>query len=698
MKNDRTAHILEMLGYYSNTFARISLTNPQDIGEAAALIISSTLTYGVSVLLFDQHKEKPELLACKGIDRETIAAWTPAEAFLRLLWKDIYSPTSFNASTLEKEIADSAHRLGLGEVYLAVPFTVVSEHSANRRGFAIAAQPSSYCVPDVDIMALGIIAGFVSSAITNCIAMKNLVEINNAMRAEISDRERAEAALRQSEETLRAITNAANDAIVLMDSDGRISYWNPAAERIFGYSVKETIGNDLHLLLAPQEFHDAYRQGFEKFMKMGRGPAVGKTVQFTAIRKDGTRFPIEVSTSSIKINKEWHAAGIIRDISERIKMEEELWRAQKLESLGVLAGGIAHDFNNLLTGILGNVSLLLFDIDSKHPHYEKLIKISKLVDSGARLTTQLLGYARKGKYEIKPVDLNRLIEETAETFGRTRKEITISLDLHKGLFAIDADGGQIEHVLWNIFVNAADAMPGGGNLTVKTINTNQKDTDVKTYDAKPGNYVLLKISDTGIGMTKEIQGRIFDPFFTTKEMGRGTGLGLASAYGIIKSHGGYIHVDSEKGRGSTFSIYLPATRKRIVKDVQSARQVVKGTGTVLLVDDEKEVREVSQRLLEAAGYRVLVAKDAEEAIRTYRKNFKKIDIVLLDMIMPNTGGGEVYDRMKEIDPNIKVLLSSGYSIDSDARQILARGCNGFLQKPFTLLELSEKVAEILGNR
>ncbi|MBW2073852.1 MAG: response regulator, partial [Deltaproteobacteria bacterium] len=240
-------------------------------------------------------------------------------------------------------------------------------------------------------------------------------------------------------------------------------------------------------------------------------------------------------------------------------------------------------------------------------------------------------------------------------------------------------------------------MHGSGDLILKTMNTTHKDMKRKLYDPKPGNYVLLTVTDTGTGMDKETMERIFDPFFTTKEMGRGTGLGLASAYGIIKGHGGYIDVGSTKGRGTTFSIYLPASEKRVPKTVRHADRIIKGSETVLLVDDEETIRQVGQELLEAMGYRVLMARDGNEALEVYKKNRDDIDIVILDMVMPNMGGGEAYDRMKEINPDAKVLLSSGFSIDGEASEILERGCNGFIQKPFTMNELSGKIGEILGK-
>ncbi|MBN1843931.1 MAG: PAS domain-containing protein [Deltaproteobacteria bacterium] len=382
---------------------------------------------------------------------------------------------------------------------------------------------------------------------------------------------------------------------------------------------------------------------------------------------------------------------------EKNKLEARLQQIERLEAIGTLAGGMAHDFNNLLMVAQGNVSLMLYDIDSKHPHYESLKDIEKQIKNGATLTRQLLGYARKGKYDVRPINLNEMVEETSDSFGRTRKNTTIHLELAEDLFAVEADQGQIEQVLLNFCVNATDAMPGGGDLTLKTKNASHEDMNDKFYDPKPGNYVLLAVTDTGAGMDKETQERIFDPFFTTKEMRRGTGLGLASAYGIVKGHGGYIEAESEIGYGTTFSIYLPATEKKVEKSVLVDEQITKGTETILLVDDEEMVLNIGVQMLNRFGYTVLDAKGGREAVEIYQANKDKIDMVILDMIMPDIGGGEAYDRIKEINPEVKVLLSSGYSIDSEAKDILARGCDGFIQKPFTMKELSQSVREVLGK-
>jgi CheY-like chemotaxis protein len=348
-------------------------------------------------------------------------------------------------------------------------------------------------------------------------------------------------------------------------------------------------------------------------------------------------------------------------------------------------------------GIQGSVSIMLADMDPTHPHFDRLNGMEKRIQSGANLTSHLLGYARKGKYQLKALDLNELVEETSETFGRTRKDITLVKHLADDLLPVEADAGQIEQVLMNLYVNAADAMPGGGKLILESMNTTHEAMRANLYTPLPGDYVLLTVTDTGTGMEKKTRERIFDPFFTTKEMGRGTGLGLASVYGIIKGHNGYVDVESEVGHGSAFRVFLPVSEKPVQESSEPDQSPKRGRETVLLVDDEEDIREVGRELLEIMGYRVLTAQDGEKAVELYSRDPKDIDVVLLDIVMPIMGGGEAFDRIREINPRVKVLLCSGFSIEGEATEILARGGDGFIQKPFTMNRLSDKLRQILDQ-
>ncbi|MBN2467127.1 MAG: response regulator [Deltaproteobacteria bacterium] len=484
------------------------------------------------------------------------------------------------------------------------------------------------------------------------------------------------------------VLGSMSEGIVELDAQGRIVFANTAAVSLIGVEEEHLLG-----MMFDNLFDVPERQRANEFIRKISGQP---------FREEEER-PIDLKGRKVVLSGfpiglgEQKGIIILTDVTERKRLEEQLVIAQKAEALGTLAGGIAHDFNNLLMGVQGNASLMLMDLDETHPYYEKLCTIEKLVRNGSKLTTQLLAYARKGRYEVRPLNLNELILETAQTFGRTRRQVSIRCELADDLMAIEADQGQIEQVLFNLYVNSADAMPGGGTLLLKTMNLGHKKIKGKGYEPKAGMYVVLTVGDTGTGMDEKTVKRIFDPFFTTKEMGRGTGLGLASVYGIIKGHGGYIDVDSSIGSGSVFTIYLPATRKNVQKAVRSPLQIVKGTEAILLVDDEELILNVGEEMLGALGYRVFRARNGKEAIKLYRRHQASIDMIILDMVMPNLGGGATFDVFKEINPYVKVLLSSGYSIEGEASKILGRGCSGFIQKPFRIEDLSVKIREILDR-
>jgi nitrogen-specific signal transduction histidine kinase len=386
----------------------------------------------------------------------------------------------------------------------------------------------------------------------------------------------------------------------------------------------------------------------------------------------------------------------MQQIAETPKpISDQIRQAEKIEAIGTLASGIAHNFNNLLMGIQGNASLARMKLEDDHPVLKMLSNIDKMVESGAKLTRQLLNYAREKPEEIAPVNLNRIIRETCETFGVTRREIRIHLDLADNLKDVKAHQGQIEQVLLNLYVNAGDAMPQGGDLYLHSRNVDhcpQKDLDHALSD---GPFVLLKVRDTGIGLDEATQKRIFEPFFTTKGFKEGTGLGLSSAYGIIQSHGGHIQVSSSPGQGADFSIYLPAAAPAATEAVKSDVALLKGQETILLVDDEALVLEVGAELLESLGYTVQRASGGLEALSLYEADPDQIDMVILDMILPDVDGGDTFDKLKAINPDLKVLLSSGYDLDGKAADIIGRGCDGFIQKPFKMQALSQKIRAIL---
>ncbi len=509
---------------------------------------------------------------------------------------------------------------------------------------------------------------------------------------EIAERKAAEEALRESEEKYRLVVENASDAIFIIQ-DGLVKFPNKSLLSVSGYSVEELERTHFQNFIHPEDRNMVIEMNIKRL----RGESVPGAYSFRILKKSGETVWTETSVVLITWEGRPATLNFIRDITRQKKLEEQLLHAQKMEAVGTLAGGIAHDFNNLLMGILGYTSLMLLHTEKTDYHYEKLKRIERQVESGADLTKQLLGFARGGKYQVKPTNLNELIKESSDMFVRTKKEIVIHRKLQDGLCRVEADRGQIEQALINLYVNAWQAMPAGGDLYIETRNIILDEAYGNLYEMKPGAYVKIKVTDTGIGMDEATQKRIFDPFFTTKEMGMGTGLGLASAYGIIKNHGGIITVYSEKGHGASFSIYLPASEKEAAEQTRREEKLIRGNETILLVDDEKINLDVVSELLETLGYKVLTAQGGREAVEISRSNRKDIHLTILDMIMPGMSGSETFERLKEINPGIKVILSSGYSINGEAEKILERGCRGFIQKPFYVNELSRKIREALDG-
>jgi PAS domain S-box-containing protein len=500
----------------------------------------------------------------------------------------------------------------------------------------------------------------------------------------------------ESEERFRSLSENAPDIIYTLDADGAFAYINPVWERILGHRPDEVIGRNF-VDFVKKEDSGEYIQLFEQIKN---GKLILRDRVGTILHKDGSEKFFNISGAP-NLDLKGNVTGIVgifRDISEQKQLESQLLHAQKMEAVGTLAGGIAHDFNNLLTGIQGYASLMFLDMNITHPLYDKLKGIEDQVRSGAELTKQLLGFARGGKYEVTVTDMNEIINKTSAMFGRTKKEITIHRSYKDNIWAVEVDRGQIEQVLLNIYVNAWQAMPGGGDLYLETANVFLDEESARPYGVKSGRYVRVAVTDTGVGMDEQTRKRIFEPFFTTKEMGRGTGLGLASVYGIVKGHNGIIDVYSEKGRGATFTIYLPASEKELVKEEKVPTDIERGEGTILLVDDEEVIIDVGSEILEVLGYKVDVARSGREAIQIYKEKQHEIDMVILDMIMPEMDGGETFNALKSIDPAIKVVLSSGYSADARSTRMMEQGCYGFIQKPYSVNTLSQKVREVLDKK
>ena len=516
----------------------------------------------------------------------------------------------------------------------------------------------------------------------------------------------ADKALMESEAKYRSIVEGLEEGYFEIDLDGNLTFFNEPLCKILGFTRSDLEDKNTSTFTTEttcRKMDDIY----EQVKKTGEPIRVS---DYDALGKDGQQIVLELTVSLLRDTSDTPGGfrGIMWDVSDRKeaeaekkKLEIQVQQAQKMESIGTLAGGIAHDFNNILMGIQGNASLMAIKTEPGHPSHEKIKNIETYVENGTELTRQLLGFARRGKYHAISTDINDVIEKSAKMFGRTKKEIQIQTDLAAELWTVEVDRGQVEQALLNLYVNAWQAMPEGGRLSLKTENIvlGADFINNQPYKVEAGDYIKITVTDTGIGIDKETQTRIFEPFFTTKEMGRGTGLGLASVYGIIKNHEGYINVYSELGQGTSFTIYLPASVKKVEPEVETvAPTVVTGNGTILLIDDEKMIIDVGQELLQELGFDVLTATSGPDAIDIYRQKSADIDLVIMDLIMPGMSGGETFDRLKEIDTQVKVLLSSGYSINGQAAKILERGCDGFIQKPFNINQLSEKIQGIIAKK
>jgi len=521
------------------------------------------------------------------------------------------------------------------------------------------------------------------------------------------DRDLIHTQLTISEDRYQFLIQNSPDIIYMLDEQGCFKFINKAVEPLLGFKPDEIIGKPYTEIIYGEDVENA--KCFFNERRTGDRANTGVELRLKT-KNSASAFRhyeikhiiVELKASGFydrpkkKENKEFLGThGVARDINHRKRLEEQLLQDQRMKAIGTLAGGIAHDSNNLLMGIQGNISLILSNIDTSFPFIDHLMGIEEFVKSAADLTQQLLGFARGGKYEVKPTDINEIIEKSLEMFSRTKKELIIQTEYQNIIWSVEVDRGQMEQVLLNLYVNAWQSMPGGGHLCLKTENITINKEFLKPYGLEDGRFVKISVADNGAGMDKSTQERIFDPFFTTKELGRGTGLGLASVYGIIKNHGGTITVESVKGQGTTFDIFLPASEKRIENEKMKSETLSTGSGAILLIDDEGIILDVGKDMLELLGYQVYISQKGAEAISIFEKHKGNIDLILLDMIMPGMGGGEVYDRLKRIDPEVKVLLSSGYSIDGEATEILNRGCQGFIQKPFNIEKLSQKVKNIL---
>jgi len=504
---------------------------------------------------------------------------------------------------------------------------------------------------------------------------------------DVTSRIKAEQIIKDTAERYRTIFECTATANIIVGEDTTILLANSNFERITGYAKNELEGKmSWTHFVVPEDL-----ERMRHYHKMRRidPESVPNSYEFRFASRIGEVRDLFMTVAVIPGTKE-SIASII-DITESKSLEEQLTRAQKMEAIGTLAGGIAHDFNNLLMGILGNVSLVRMGFDESDACHERLKNVEEYVNRGSDLTKQLLGFARGGKYEVKPTDLGEFIRKSSEMFGRTRKEISMHYNIPDCVWPVEVDKGQMEQVLLNLFVNAWQAMPDGGELHLSVENVELDGKGANLHNMKPGEYVKVTVRDTGIGMDETTLAHIFEPFFTTKEKGHGTGLGLASAYGIIRHHGGYIRVESMVSKGSTFIIHLPASDKRVEDDLKTEESIQMGHETILLIDDEEMILDVGSKMLESLGYRVMTAAGGMKGLELFTHNRDEIDLVILDMIMPGMGGAATFEELRKVDQDVRVLLSSGYSAEGQAKGIIRSGCMGFIQKPFSLTALSRKI-------
>jgi two-component system, cell cycle sensor histidine kinase and response regulator CckA len=494
---------------------------------------------------------------------------------------------------------------------------------------------------------------------------------------------------------LESFVNEMPLACVIWDQDARVIEWNPAASRMFGWSEAEAFQRRYSDVLGPEADSEANERLWKDLL-----------VGTTAHRQGGAR-----TKSRGVIECEWfHAplldpsgrtvgvASIVQDITERKALERQLLQSQKLEAVAILAGGIAHDFNNLLTSVLGNISLALMKLGPRHVAASGLKDAERAAERAADLTRQLLRFSRKKPAELSAVDLNQSVREVVSLLKHSvEPAVTLKTSLVADLWSVEADPGQLAQVVMNLCVNAWDAVGERGSIRLATANRQLSRRFSRGHpDARPGDFVELVVSDDGSGMDEETQLHLFEPFFTTKEPGKGTGLGLAMVYSILKQHRGWVAVSSRPRQGSTFRVYLPRTARHAAKETEDRETTAQpGTGTILLADDEDGVRKLTAAMLEHNGHRVIQAKDGEEALEAFRKARKRVRLVVLDLKMPKMSGWETFERIRSLAPQVPVILTSGCALEEEQGKARMLGAHTLLAKPYRAQTLLMAVGESL---
>jgi len=523
------------------------------------------------------------------------------------------------------------------------------------------------------------------------------------LNLEIEERRRAEEEVIEAQQRYQALFNSKTNLVFVMDVEGNFIDANAPALTLFGYKKEDIPDLNYLQLLHPDQDVEIIANEMTELLETG-----AQTEPLETILKNKDGRTIYVQTSGTIIPGKEEIIGVAQDITAKKiaedakqTLEKQLFQSQKMEAIGTLAGGIAHDFNNSLQAILGFIQILLFNKKKDAADTDKLRKIEAAALRASELTQQLLTFSRKIESKLRPVDLSQEVKQVKKLLNRTiPKMINFELHLQKNIGSINADPTQIEQVLMNLCINARDSMPQGGNLTIETENVFLDEEYAKTHlEAVPGDYVMLSVSDTGIGIDKTTLEYIFDPFFTTKNHSEGTGLGLAMVYGIVKNHKGHINCYSEPGEGTTFRIYFPVIQENHIKrpEIQEKPEIKGGTETILLVDDEDPIRELAKEILSSFGYSVFEAVDGESALEIYKEKKKNISLIILDLIMPGMGGEKFLDEILKIDSSQKMIISSGYSVNGSANDLLQKGANGFIKKPYEMRPMLAAVRDVLDQ-
>lgn len=504
------------------------------------------------------------------------------------------------------------------------------------------------------------------------------------------------------EKKFRATIEGIQEGYFETDLDGYITYCNRAMLDISGYTRDELIGTSFQHLAPPRSAR-AMRSVFGKVYKTGQN---SETIKYDVIHKDGHTFVAEFAASLIKDRDGLPIGfyGVVRDVTEQVKTRQNekrsqslVQQSQKMEALGTLAGGLAHGFNNVLMAIQGNLSLIRMGLPKDHPLQKNLRRINESAEKGSRLAREILSFAKIGKFVVMPTNLNNIVKSTSRMFVRSNPNLKIREIYQEDLWQARVDRVQIGQVLLSLYINAAEAMPDGGNLYLQTENVYLDESYTAPYDGIPGRHVKISVTDSGSGLGEKAKQRVFEPFFSAYRPLRYEGLGLASAYGTIKSHNGIINVYSEKGHGSTFSIYLPTAGVDPGEDTVHM-ELDRGSETLLLVEDDEIAARVGREILERHGYRVMTASDGNEAVEQYECHQEKIHLIILDVILPDITGSQTFVKIRQLNPNALVLLASGYNVNDQISVLLNKGCAGFVQKPFQTQTLLTKVRMALDRK